>query len=97
MYIIIIPVCVIFIIITVHYIGMGIELFFKTFQIHPSDVVGPKRRGRGVVICGDSCDSSALCAAVGSTVIDVLVHEATMENKTQDNAIQYGHSTAGNT
>ena len=32
---------------------------------------------------------------IGQTVVDVLVHECTMENKTFENAMTFGHSTAG--
>ncbi len=63
-------------------------------QISPSDVLGPQRPGRKVVILGDTSDSSqmaALCQAA-----DALVHEATLEDQMIEDAKQKGHSTSGN-
>ena len=56
-----------------------------------SDIAGPDQPGRKVVICGDSCDSSALAKlAYGA---DVFIHEATLENSLRDTAVERGHST----
>eukprot|EP00898_Chlorokybus_atmophyticus_P001827 jgi/Chlat1/2645/Chrsp178S02487 len=61
--------------------------------IHPDQVLGPGRKGRKVVLLGDTRDSSAIAAAAHGA--DLIVHEATFENELYDKALIAGHSTAG--
>jgi ribonuclease Z len=61
-------------------------------EVHPGELVGPRRPGRTVVITGDTrpCDST-LEAARGA---DLLVHEATFGDEEAERAVETGHSTA---
>ena len=60
--------------------------------IAPSELVGPTRPGRKLVITGDTrpCDATVE-AAIGA---DVLVHEATFADEEAARAAETGHSTA---
>lgn len=55
------------------------------------DVLHPKQRGRKLVICGDSSDSSKLSPLAEGA--DVYVHESTLQNDMQETAIERGHCT----
>jgi ribonuclease Z len=61
-------------------------------EIDPSDLVGPTRPGRRLVITGDTrpCDATA-DASAGA---DLLVHEATFAEEEAARAAETGHSTA---
>ena len=60
--------------------------------IEPSELVGPTRPGRRVVLTGDSRPSEGTIAA--ATGADVLVHEATFAEEEAPRALETGHSTA---
>jgi ribonuclease Z len=60
--------------------------------IHPSELVGPTRPGRRIVLTGDSRPSEATIAAAAAA--DVLIHEATFAEEEAPRALETGHSTA---
>jgi ribonuclease Z len=60
--------------------------------IKPSELVGPTRPGRRIVLTGDSRPSEGTIAA--ATGADILVHEATFAEEEGPRAIETGHSTA---
>ena len=57
-----------------------------------TELVGPPRPGRKVVICGDTGATPATVALAQGA--DVLVHEATFLDEQAERAVQVGHSTA---
>jgi ribonuclease Z len=59
----------------------------------PGDVLGPARRGRKVVISGDTSPCETLRIAAHGA--DLLVHEATFAQEEHQRAAETGHSTAG--
>ena len=60
--------------------------------VRPDQVLGPTRRGRRIVISGDTRPCDALADAAQHA--DVLVHEATFAEEEADRAADNGHSTA---
>ena len=60
--------------------------------IDPSEVVGPPRRGRKVVLAGDTTPFETTAAAAGGA--DLLVHEATFTEEEDARARETRHSTA---
>ena len=61
--------------------------------VAPDEVVGPARRGRSVVLTGDTSPAASVVEA--ATGADVLVHEATFLADERARARETGHSTAG--
>ena len=60
--------------------------------VQPSELVGPSRPGRRVVITGDSAPSEGTVAT--ATGADILVHEATFAEEEIQRAVETSHSTA---
>jgi ribonuclease Z len=60
--------------------------------VQPSELVGPSRPGRSVVITGDTRPCEATVEAAQDA--NVLVHEATFGDEEADRAKETGHSTA---
>jgi ribonuclease Z len=56
-------------------------------------VIGPARRGREIVISGDTRPSSGLLSYVQENEIDLLIHEATYSEDLQEMAREKKHST----
>jgi ribonuclease Z len=61
-------------------------------KITPRMVLGPSRKGRKIVISGDTRPCDQIIAF--SEGADVLIHEATFDSRLQDLAKEYGHTTA---
>jgi ribonuclease Z len=61
-------------------------------RVAPSELVGPPRAGRRVVISGDTRPCQLLRDHAHGA--DLLVHEATFSNEDADRAVETGHSTA---
>jgi ribonuclease Z len=61
-------------------------------EIDPTDLVGPTRPGRKLVVTGDTRPSEATVEA--ATGADLLVHEATFADEEATRAAETGHSTA---
>lgn len=61
-------------------------------RIEPSELVGPTRPGRRVVMTGDSRPSEGTVAVASGA--DILVHEATFAEEEVQRALETGHSTA---
>lgn len=60
--------------------------------VRPEQVMGPKRRGRKIVISGDTRPCDRLVRAAQGA--DLLIHEATLHSSLRSEAMEYGHSTA---
>jgi ribonuclease Z len=61
-------------------------------RVNPSELVGPTRPGRRIVLTGDSRPAEGTIAA--ATGADVLIHEATFAEEESARAVETGHSTA---
>src|SRR6185503_7079201 len=59
--------------------------------VRPDVVLGPSRRGRSIVITGDTAPTRSVVEAAAGA--DVLVHEATFLTEEQDRARETDHST----
>ncbi len=60
-------------------------------EIHPDAICDPPRRGRKVVLLGDTSDAAAIIPA--GRDCDLLVCEATYDGTRQAKAMTWGHST----
>ena len=60
--------------------------------IDPSELVGPPRPGRTVVVTGDTRPCPATIEAARDA--DLLIHEATFGDEEAERAVETGHSTA---
>ncbi len=70
--------------------GEDIEVDGKI--IHPSDVMGPSRRGRVVAYTGDSAPNPAFIKKIPFPC-DLLVHEGTYPSSQLERALETKHST----
>jgi ribonuclease Z len=61
-------------------------------KISPEMVLGPSRKGRKIVISGDTRPIRAMVDFAKDA--DVLIHEATFDSKLAELSSDYGHSTA---
>ena len=61
-------------------------------EVRPEEVLGETRRGRKVVLTGDTAPAEATRAVAHGA--DLLVHEATFANEEAERAAETGHSTA---
>jgi ribonuclease Z len=61
-------------------------------KISPDLILGPARKGRKIVISGDTVPYEEMIAFARHA--DVLVHEATFDSELQDLSREYGHTTA---
>lgn len=60
--------------------------------IHPSDVLGPERKGKSIAYCTDTRPFAASVELARDA--DLLIHEATYTQELAQEANDYGHSTA---
>ena len=60
--------------------------------VHPSDVLGPERKGKSVAYCTDTRPFAASVELARDA--DLLIHEATFTEELAQEAHDYGHSTA---
>jgi ribonuclease Z len=61
-------------------------------KITPDMILGPSRKGRKIVISGDTKPCNQMICF--SEDADILVHEGTFDTRLQDIAKDYGHTTA---
>ena len=61
-------------------------------RIKPNMILGPSRKGRKIVISGDTRPMDKMVEFAKDA--DVLVHEATFESSLEDISLDYGHTTA---
>jgi ribonuclease Z len=61
-------------------------------KISPKSVLGPPRKGRKIVISGDTIPIKNMISFAKDA--DVLIHEATFDSSLEDISNEYGHTTA---
>ena len=71
----------------------GLTVEWEGKVLRPEDFLGPQLPGRRLAVLGDTKDSSRLSALVGEEGVDLICHEATMEEANKEKAFQFGHST----
>jgi len=70
----------------------GEPILWKGRVIHPSEVVGPPRRGRKIVYTGDTRPHEGLVREAMNA--DLLIHDSTFSEAEKEMAIETAHSTA---
>lgn len=60
--------------------------------IKAADLLSPPRKGKKVVLLGDTSDSTSLAEAARGC--DLIVHEATFDSTLEQKAVEGGHSTS---
>ncbi len=70
----------------------GEEVVWRGKRIKPDMVLGPPRRGRKVVYTSDTRPSADLVSFAQGC--DVLIHDSTVESSLEEQANEYGHSSA---
>jgi ribonuclease Z len=63
--------------------------------VQPSDVADPPRRGRVVLLLGDTSNADTMMSA--GSGCDLAVREVTYGDELAEKAVRWGHSTAGDT
>jgi ribonuclease Z len=71
----------------------GEEVAGSGGPVSPSQVMGPSRAGRTVVITGDTAPSAATVAAAADA--ELLIHDASFAEEDAQRAAETGHSTVG--
>lgn len=72
-------------------LGQPVTIPDTDTEVRPEDVIGKPKKGRKIVIMGDTCNSDAMAPLCQN--VDLLIHEATMENSMVAKAMEFGHST----
>nr|MDO8110090.1 MBL fold metallo-hydrolase [Candidatus Sigynarchaeota archaeon] len=67
----------------------------RTIDPFKEGVVGPPRKGRSIILSGDTRPSIEISNYIKSNPIDVLIHEATYTDEFKAMAIERKHSTIG--
>jgi ribonuclease Z len=60
--------------------------------VHPTEVLGPSRKGASIAYSGDTCFNTELASAARG--VSLLIHEATYTNALKEKASENHHSTA---
>ncbi len=71
---------------------LGQDVEWKGRTIKPDMVVGPPRRGRKIVYTSDTRPNPDLASFAQGC--DVLIHDSTVESSLEEQANEYGHSSA---
>ena len=63
-------------------------------EVHPGDVMGPPRAGRRICYTGDTRPVGDRFPEIAAGA-DLLIHDATFDDRDHDRAVEVHHSTAG--
>jgi ribonuclease Z len=63
-------------------------------EVHPGEVMGPPRAGRRICYTGDTRPVADLIADIAGGA-DLLIHDATFDDRDRERAFEVHHSTAG--